>query len=509
MIKKKLSLLCLSLLIKLTLIAQLCNSTQQLNSDQESTLKKLFSDLEVKLKLENQRGVDSIHTLIKSALGQQQGLPATDEKYTILNKDTALLSLSSAIELSRKLIDKDIAIYQNLWKTAKGIKPKTNSPNSIFLRTAAEYAMGLLFIAEKETDKTRKFEYIIWASQALDSLLTMQLPNGAFPFPDLRVYNDPLFSPIINNFILSCGKDSINVLSNGWIIDDKNTGEFKFDAGIITHAYYNAYIQTKNTNYKEAVIRLANYLETLPINLNYNYNTFVIIGLTDAYALTNNTDYLNRALQNLNLGVLPGQSKNGKWLDGHNASARYHSIIIQNCTDLLEYVQQTEFDKLSAMLTNAIRNQINSTNICGASTGFRWLMNHSFYDRINTNKTLKDSAFSILGNYIQTASNNGNYLDIPTMGEYIHFLTHTLSLEYKTEDKLKVYPNPSNSYLYIDSENPIEHITIIDSYGRIVFKNSNFNKINFLNLTELQNGTYSILMEINNISYTQKLIIIK
>jgi hypothetical protein len=80
------------------------------------------------------------------------------------------------------------------------------------------------------------------------------------------------------------------------------------------------------------------------------------------------------------------------------------------------------------MLVEALRNQIKSTINCGASTGFRWLLNNSFYDYNSKNKDIIDSALNILANYIQTANLDGNYLDLPSMGEYIHFLNSSLSL---------------------------------------------------------------------------------
>lgn len=508
MIQKLTLILFLSLSYKVVIIAQTCDATQQLTPTQEINVKVLLNQLDGKLRLEDQFAIDSLQLLIKKELGLQQGLPATEEKYTILESNTELLSLSSAIDLSRKLIDKDISVYKELWKTAKGIKPKTALPNSIFLRTSAEYAMGLMLIADKETDIRRKNDYTSWATQTLDSLLTMQLSSGAFPFPDLRIYNDPIFTPILNNFITSCGKDSVNVLVNGWIVDDKNTGEFKFDAGVITHAFYCAYLYTKAVKYKEAVIRLADYLLNLPLNVNYNYNTFVALGLANGYALTNNITYLIRGIQNLKLGVFPGQSTNGKWIDGHNASARYHNIIIQNCAELLSHLEKNEQEELNSVLCKAVRNQLNSTYTCGSSTGFRWLLNNAFHAINKTNKNLTDSTLSILGRYIQTANNNGNYLDIPTMGEYLHFIENTLSLEENRMSSLKVTPNPAQNRIQINTEKEIESLSITDYYGRIVL-NINQIETNTIDLGELPNGTYQVIYEIDQKYYYHKMIIIK
>ena len=128
-------------------------------------------------------------------------------------------------------------------------------------------------------------------------------------FSDLRTYGDPTFTPIIQNFLDWCGDDSLEVLVDGWIIDDKGTGEFKFDAGVIANAYYEAYQYTGNVNYKNIAIAVGDYLLPLKFNRNYNYNTFVSLGLTRAFELTTNETYLNRAIDNLRYGFILGNLK--------------------------------------------------------------------------------------------------------------------------------------------------------------------------------------------------------
>ncbi len=92
--------------------------------------------------------------------------------------------------------------------------PTAYQPNSIFLRASAEIAVGLLNIGAKETNSTRKANYESWAIKALDGLATMQLSSGAFPFPDLIMYGDPVFSDIIQIFLEGVGADSVIVLLN-------------------------------------------------------------------------------------------------------------------------------------------------------------------------------------------------------------------------------------------------------------------------------------------------------
>ncbi|HEX8549760.1 MAG TPA: hypothetical protein VF691_22560, partial [Cytophagaceae bacterium] len=217
--------------------AQPCGGVQSLSSAQKIEINNIASQLDAALKQEHMLKIDSLNQELKKSYASQAGIPDAKETYFTLTSNEKWIDLSSAILLSRQPIAKDSLAYVNLWKLAKGMSPPLYKPNSIFLRVSAETAVGLLKIADKENDARRKTLYQGWAIAALDSLATMQLPNGAFPFPDLRTYGDPVFSPIIQKFLIESGDDSVNVLKNGWIADDRGTGEFKFDAGVIADAY--------------------------------------------------------------------------------------------------------------------------------------------------------------------------------------------------------------------------------------------------------------------------------
>src|SRR5690606_5884781 len=127
---------------------------------------------------------------------------------------------------------------------------------------------------------------------------------------------------------------------------------------VIADAYYQAYLYTNNLNYKNIVVSIGNYLKPLKYNINYNYNTFVALGLTRAYQLTNDITYLDRAVENIRFAVFPGQLSNGRWFDGHNAKSIYHGIIIKNIVPTLNEIQQSNiyYDSLKSMTNKAIRN---------------------------------------------------------------------------------------------------------------------------------------------------------
>ena len=423
--------------------SQDCNAVQQLTNQQLSDLSPYVSMLDTALKYEDFAAVDSLNFRIQEILASEAGEPDVIANYDTLTLNTSWLELPDAILLERALIDQDTLFYSELWKLAKGILPPNDYPHAIFLRTSAETAAGLLKIAERETDVFRQSRYRYWANRALDSLATMQLPNGAFPFPDLRDYNDPVFTSIIQNFLLFCGDDSVNVLQNGWIIDDKGTGEFKFDAGVIAEAYYDAYLYTGNTNYRDIVIAVADYMLPLHLNSNYNYNTFSVTALMHAYFLTGNMDYEQRASENLRYGLLPGQALNGRWADGHNANTRYHNLIIANCSPFMRAltVSDPNWPSVKTMYNKAVINLSRSSFQCESSTGFRWLTEAFLADVIP--QPVKDSLTLLIGRHIQQAAIDGKYLNISVLGDYFELLDSVAALEKNETVKWDVYPNPA------------------------------------------------------------------
>lgn len=517
--KSTVNLVLIAIVFALKVVAQPCGIQQTLTSTQQSQINANAALLDSALKYENLHRIDSLSAVIKTTYGAQAGRPQDTETYYTLITNTNWLNLTNATSLSRQLIANDSMVYVNLWKTAKGMKPPLYQPHSLFLRASAELASGLLKIADKETDISRKNLYKSWAMRALDSLATMQLPNGAFPFPDLRPYGDPTFGPIIQNFMFFCGPDSVNVLQNGFIINDKNTGEFKFDAGVIANAYYEAFQYTGKQSYKNIAISIGNYLKPLKFNLNYNYNTFAALALTRAHQLTGDTSYLNRAIKNLRYCVYPGQIPNGRWVDGHNANSRYHSVIIQNLMPTIQFLPSGHpyKSKLDSMALKAVRNIVKYSNTCNSATGYRWLMKACQLNNGVIPQTLRDSVNDLIGRHINQSAINGKYLDVPTMGEYIELLGLINGLQEMTFPsglKVNLFPNPASKHInlvYEVSGNIEVAFFLSDMNGKIVRRmdlgkkpKGSYNHL--IDLADLQNGVYNLTLNVGQRKYSEKII---
>ncbi|MBK6834755.1 MAG: T9SS type A sorting domain-containing protein [Bacteroidetes bacterium] len=518
---KKIALLILFVIgSKTTILAQACGVLQNLSSLQQSQIGTIFTPLDTALKHEDLFHIDSLSNELINVFGTEAGKPDSDTAYTNLVTNTAWLSLNNSVLLSRALIDNDNALYADLWKVAKGMSPPAYQPHSIFLRASAEIASGLLKIADKEPNITRKTLYQTWATRAFDSLATMQLPSGAFPFPDLRTYGDATFSSIIQNFLNSCGPDSVNVLQNGWIVDDKGNGEFKFDAGIIANAYYEAYLYTGNNNYKNIALSVGNYLKPLKFNINYNYNSFVSIGLTRAFQLTNDSTYLERAIKNIRYSVCPGQIANGRWVDGHNANSRYHSIIIQNIAPTIPNIAATHIFKsdLDSMTYKAVKNMVDYTYTCNAATGYRWAMKAYQLNPGIIPLTLKDSITNLIGKHINHSAATASFLDVHTMGEYLELLSPTVQIE-NTEaqkSKLTIFPNPTNNFInagYTLNNNEHINLSLYDISGRLIAillqeEQTKGEHSLQISLNQYPKGVYFIELKTKEFSSVQKIVLI-
>jgi len=503
---------------------QPCGVAQSLSPLQQSQISAIISPLDTALNYENLFHIDSLSTELKNIYSTQGGRPDAVESYFTLVSNINWLDVTNAVLLSRALIAADSMVYVDLWKAGKGMKPPLYQPNSLFLRASAEIASGLLKIADKETDLARKALFQSWATRALDSLATMQIQSGpctgAFPFPDLRTYGDPVFTPIIQNFLNWCGADSVNVLQGGWIDDDKGTGEFKFDAGVIANAYFEAYKYTGNINYKNIAIAVGDYLKPLKFNRNYNYNTFVSLGLTRAFQLTNDTTYLDRAIINLRYAVYPGQIANGRWVDGHNANSRYHSIIIQNIVPTIQLIPETNINKgdVEIMTYKAVKNLVDYSYSCNFAKGYRWLMKAYGLNSSIIPSTLKDSITDIIGQHINQSAINGKYLDVPTMGEYFELLgvlSGINDMAFPIDLKINVYPNPTNgitNLVFNISETDNIILSLFDINGRLVKTIDQGQKETGtysyqIDSSQQQRGIYFITLKTEKRKYTQKIIL--
>lgn len=160
-------------------------------------------------------------------------------------------------------------------------------------------------------------------------LLTLQQPEGHFPFPDLRGKNIRFGDMITRQ--LKAGRA---VVKDGWVITADVDGGTQYDTGVCGTALLQAAQAWGNTDWKKAGLRAADWALAQECCGNFNYNAFSVSLLAHAFQATGEEKWREGALQKFRVGVAPGQAPNGRWMDAHNARTVYHVIILRALADL-------------------------------------------------------------------------------------------------------------------------------------------------------------------------------
>lgn len=90
--------------------------------------------------------------------------------------------------------------------------------------------------------------------------------------------------------------------------------------------------------------------------------------------------------------------------------------------------------------------------------------------------------------------------------DYAVIVSAALGLNSENTQAFKVYPNPSNKNIFVESTDEPHHLTIYDVLGREVFS-LDFNKSTTVDVSEFTTGVYTIKLETGNIVETKKLVV--
>jgi len=179
-------------------------------------------------------------------------------------------------------------------------------------------------------------------------LLKLQQPQGHFPFPDLRGKNirfgDMTEKQLQNGSIQ---------IEDGWIITPDPDGGSQFDTGVCGVALLRAGELLKDETYLAAGRRATEWAAKQTCCTNFNYNAFSVSLLAHA-------GMKEAALQKLRVGVTPGQAKNGRWIDPHNARTVYHVIILRALADL---GRSAEIDAITQSAIRALLDEFDAMGI--------------------------------------------------------------------------------------------------------------------------------------------------
>ncbi len=186
-------------------------------------------------------------------------------------------------------------------------------------------AVGRPIIALLEAAKTFPEDAVIYYAEADKAgryLAALQMPNGLWPFPDLRDRH-PRLGRIAERF-LSRNPD---LLVDGWIIDDAGQGDFFYDQGICGVAITRLAAATDDPLWDSIAAQAIAWTTSRPLSSNWNYNAFAAWQVAEQIDATGDTTLLPELFRFVHYGILPGQMENGRWFDPHNARLVYEAIL--------------------------------------------------------------------------------------------------------------------------------------------------------------------------------------
>lgn len=201
-------------------------------------------------------------------------------------------------------------------------------------------------VAQHLPEKLAELEKLLRGTAGV--LLKLQQPQGHFPFPDLRGKNIRFGS--MTEKQLQSGTIEIK---DGWIITPDPDGGSQFDTGVCGVALLRAGELLKDETYLAAGRRAAEWAAKEKCCANFNYNAFSV-------SLMARAGMNEAALEKFRVGVAPGQAKNGRWVDPHNARTVYHVIILRSLADL---DRSPEVDAITLPAIRALLDEFDAMGI--------------------------------------------------------------------------------------------------------------------------------------------------
>jgi hypothetical protein len=293
-----------------------------------STIDRLYSDLRKAMVAKDQPKVDQVAQAIIAELGDRAGVPENATVYQLAVPRPAVQpgQIASGFEVYRNWLNTSAA----WWRSAPG--PASANP----MREPASAIEGCL--AAIRAGAKNSDDLLHLAREAGDYLLFAQEDGRAdvYPYPS----------------------------RSGWITYNES-GNLFYDNGLAGSAMFSLYWTTGEIKYKNSAIRAANWDITQPCVTNWNYNSFSVFLLSNAYRITWNRTYLEAAKEKARLGVCPGQllsgPNKGRWLDPHNAEFVYHYILLRGLGALVSVLAENDPDlpglRDRLILGLSVRNQ--------------------------------------------------------------------------------------------------------------------------------------------------------
>lgn len=309
----------------------------------QEKLRQATVDLDAAMKAEDEPAVRRAAKQAVVLLGDQAGLPEVADEFRSAPADAKALAADELATAFDPYLDNIDRI--RWWKV--GLDPtKTNhAPREV--AAVIEGCLAARTVSPKAADRLLKTareagDFLVWAQD--------QARTGVVPFPAVRDGTGRPFE-VAERFYRQAEKAGKldRVITNGWAVEDFDDGGLQFDNGLAGVALVRLFEATGDDRYKKAAVRAADWAAGRRVVPNWNYNSFSVHLLAEAYRLTGEAKYLAAAKKKARLGVLPGQllagPRAGRWADAHNARPAYHYILIRGLAALAAVLPKDDPDQ--------------------------------------------------------------------------------------------------------------------------------------------------------------------
>ena len=336
------------LLALILFVGALQAQMQELGSAQ----RKALGELKPKLVLA-QRGNDlsAVRAVVAESLrifGDQAGLPEVKDVYRAPVAGAPLFAADRVAESFGPYAEHIEKI--RWWKT--GLDPaKLNHA----LRETATVARACLAAARAEPKLAARLLPI--ARECGDFMLWAQAEagTGVIPFPAVREGSGRSFE-VSERYLAGLEKSGqlASVVRKGWVsADPMEEGGLQFDNGLGGCALLELFAVTQDRRYLDGALKAADWAASAPVVPNWNYNSFSLQLLAQAYEATRDERYLVAARRKFLFGVQPGQlidgPRAGRWADAHNARPAYHYIMVRALASLVVVLPNDDADRPAAL----------------------------------------------------------------------------------------------------------------------------------------------------------------
>ena len=321
---------------------------QELSTAQRQALR----DLKPRL-ITAQRGPDpaAVRAVVSESLrifGDQAGLPEVKDVYRAPVARSELFSADRIAEAFGPYADHIERI--RWWKV--GLDPaKLNHA----LRETATITRACLAVARAEPKLAVRLlpiarecgDFMLWAQS--------EAGTGVIPFPALRDGSGRSFE-VSERYLDGLEKSGqlASVVRKGWVsADPTEDGGLQFDNGLGGCALLELFAATRDQRYLDGALKAADWAASAPVVPNWNYNSFSLQLLAQAYAATHEDRYLVAARRKFLIGVQPGQlidgPRAGRWADAHNARPAYHYIMVRALASLVAVMPKDDAERLALL----------------------------------------------------------------------------------------------------------------------------------------------------------------